>query len=62
MIHKGIEFSVTEIVAGVWQWRFQIGTRVYTGRTEAKLDLLAIRRVQLKINRELKRLGQGRND
>jgi len=58
MIHKGIEFSVTQIMAGVWKWRFQIGDRVFMGKTEAKLDLLAIRRVQLRIDRELKQVGR----
>ncbi|NEU99066.1 hypothetical protein [Bradyrhizobium uaiense] len=59
MIHKGVEFSVTQLAAGVWKWRFQIGDRVFTGKTEAKLDLLAIRRVQLRIDRELNILGRG---
>ncbi|WP_338827946.1 hypothetical protein [Bradyrhizobium sp. 27S5] len=60
MIHRGVEFSVTQLVAGVWRWRFQIGDRIFTGRTEAKLDLLAIRRVQLRIDRELNKVGRGR--
>ena len=55
MIHKGIEFSVTQVAVGVWKWRFQIGERVFTGKTEANLNLLAIRRVQLRIDRELKK-------
>ncbi len=66
MIHKGVEFSVTQLMAGVWKWRFQIGDRVFTGKTEAKLDLLAIRRVQLRIDRELNNLERrhprGRHD
>ncbi|UGY15861.1 hypothetical protein [Bradyrhizobium septentrionale] len=60
MIHRGVEFSVTQLVAGVWRWRFQIGDRIFTGKTEAKLDLLAIRRVQLRIDRELNKVGRGR--
>ncbi|WGS23101.1 MULTISPECIES: hypothetical protein [unclassified Bradyrhizobium] len=60
MIHKGVEFSVTEVAAGVWTWRFQIGDQVFTGRTETNLNLLAIRRVQLRIDRELKKIGQDR--
>ncbi|WGR91426.1 hypothetical protein MTX26_13010 [Bradyrhizobium sp. ISRA443] len=60
MIHKGVEFSVTEVAAGVWTWRFQIGDKVFTGRTETNLNLLAIRRVQLRIDRELKKIGQDR--
>ncbi|QIG93200.1 MULTISPECIES: hypothetical protein [unclassified Bradyrhizobium] len=60
MIHRGVEFSVTQLVAGVWGWRFQIGDRIFTGKTEAKLDLLAIRRVQLRIDRELNKVGRGR--
>ncbi|MFB9262995.1 hypothetical protein ACFFWD_07380 [Bradyrhizobium erythrophlei] len=65
MIHKGVEFSITQAAPGIWKWRFQIGDRIVTGKTEAKLNLLAIRRVQLRIDRELKKLQQdearGRN-
>ncbi|WP_407151634.1 hypothetical protein [Bradyrhizobium sp. ORS 86] len=57
MIHRGIEFSVTEVAAGVWTWRFQLGDRIFTGRTGTNLDLLAIRRVQLRIDRELKKIA-----
>ena len=55
MIHKGVEFTVTQAAPGVWRWQFRIGGKVKTGRTEAKLHLLAIRRVQLRIDRELKK-------
>ena len=53
MTHKGVEFTVTAVAPGVWKWQFLIGDRVIAGKTEAKLNLLAIRRVQLRINREL---------
>ena len=55
MIHKGVEFSVTQAATGVWKWRFQIDDRAFAGKTEARLNLLAIRRVQLRIDRELKK-------
>jgi hypothetical protein len=56
MMHKGIEYTVAvTAVPSVWQWQFQIGGAVKTGKTETKIDLLAIRRVQLRIDRELKK-------
>jgi hypothetical protein len=55
MIHKGVEYSVTAVAPGIWKWQFRIGDRVVAGKTEAKLNLLAIRRVQLRIDRELKK-------
>ena len=55
MIYKGVEFTVTADAPGIWKWQFHIGGRVVTGKTEAKLNLLAIRRVQLRIDRELKK-------
>jgi hypothetical protein len=58
MIYKGIEFSVTPAAPDIWKWQFRIGDTVKTGRTEARLSLLAIRRVQLRIDRELKRAAQ----
>ena len=45
MVHKGIEFTVVASgVPGVWRWRFWIGGKPKTGRTETKLELMAIRR------------------
>lgn len=61
MIHKGIEFTVeaTE-TPGIWRWEYTINGETRTGRTEARLELLAIRRVQLRIDRELKRTPRRR--
>jgi hypothetical protein len=54
--HKGVEYTLTRSeTPGVWKWQFRIGDLVRSGRTEARLLLLAMRRVQLKIDRELKR-------
>ena len=50
---------MTQAAPGVWRWQFRIGDKVKTGKTEAKLHLLAIRRVQLRIDRELKKAEQG---
>ena len=58
MIHKGVEFTMTQAAPGIWKWQFQIGDKLKTGRTEAKLQLLAIRRVQLRIDRELKKTDE----
>jgi hypothetical protein len=55
MIYKGVEYALTPVAPGVWKWQFQIGDRVSSGKTEAKLNLLAIRRIQLRIDRELKK-------
>ena len=55
MIHKGVEYTVTAVAPGIWKWQFRIGERVVSGKTEARLQLLAIRRVQLRIDRELKK-------
>ena len=57
MRHREIEFSV-EPASGrddVWVWRFSIGGEVRTGKTVTKLKLLAIRRVQFIIDRELRK-------
>ena len=57
MRHREIDFSV-EPASGrddVWVWRFSIGDEVRTGKTVTKLELLAIRRVQFIIDRELRK-------
>ena len=42
MYHRGITFSVTPTSeTGVWRWEFRIGDVIRTGRTEARLNMLA---------------------
>ena len=57
MRHREIEFSVEPASErdDVWVWRFSIGDEVRTGKTVTKLELLAIRRVQFIIDRELRK-------
>jgi hypothetical protein len=55
MIYKGVEYTVTAVGPGIWKWQFRVGDKVVAGKTEARLNLLAIRRVQLRIDRELKK-------
>jgi len=55
MNHKGVEYTLTRSeTPGFWQWQFRIGDIVRSGKTEAELALLAMRRVELRIDRELK--------
>lgn len=58
MIYKGIEYTLTPAAPGVWKWQFRIGDKVVSGKTEAKLNLLAMRRIQLRIDRELKKVAR----
>ena len=59
MDHKGVEYTLNRSeTPGVWKWEFRIGDLVRSGRTEARLLLLAMRRVQLKIDHELKQSGR----
>ena len=61
MNHKGVEYTLTKSeTPGFWKWQFRIGDLVKSGKTEARLVLLAMRRVQLKIDRELKRAGRAK--
>ena len=55
MIYKGVEYTVTPIAPGLWKWQFQIADKVISAKTEARLNLLAARRAQLRIDRELKK-------
>jgi hypothetical protein len=55
MIHKGIRYTVAATdEPDVWQWQFQIGDVVKTGKTKTRLGAMAARRVQLKIDIELR--------
>ena len=57
MDYKGIEFRLKMIEPGIWKYRFQIGRVVKTGRTKTTAELLPIRSVHTRIDRELKLHG-----
>lgn len=58
MNYRGVEYTLTmTTIPGVWKWQFTIGNEVKTGKTETKIDLLAVRRVHSRIDRELKKKG-----
>jgi hypothetical protein len=55
--HKGVEYTVERTTTpAVWKWKFRIGDKVVTGKTETAINFLAIRRVQQRIDREQKKL------
>lgn len=58
MKHKGVNFTVARDVEepDIWRYEFQLGTKWRTGTVQTRLELFAIRRVQMHIDRELKRL------
>ncbi len=45
----------------IWKWQFQIGDKIVKGKTEARLPILAARRVQFRVDRELREAHQGSN-
>jgi len=56
MVHKGVEYMVaTTATPGILKWQFRIGDQLKTGRTETRISYLAVRRVQLRIDRELRK-------
>jgi hypothetical protein len=59
MTYKGVEYTVVPTAPGIWKWQFQIGHQVKTGKTETQLELLAVRRAELRITRELRESRRG---
>ena len=59
MKHKGVEYTVARSTTpGVWKYEFRIGDQVRAGKTRTGINLLAIRRVQLQINRALNEVAR----
>ena len=55
MIYKGVEYTVVATAEpDIWEWRFELGDKVKTGRTQTRLAALAARRVQSKIDAALR--------
>jgi len=54
MKHKGVEYTVAPTTTpDVWKYEFRIGDEVRTGTTSTRISQLAVRRVQLQIDRAL---------
>jgi hypothetical protein len=59
VLHKGVEYTLVPTEEpDLWTCRFQIGDIVKTGKVHAKLKELAIRRVQMRIDRALRDAGK----
>jgi hypothetical protein len=52
---RGIDFDLRPVRTGIWNYRFQIGRAVKSGRIKAVDQSLAILRFQTKINPEIRR-------
>lgn len=55
MNRRGIEFSLVQLDADLWQWQFRIGATLTAGKTTTKLRGMATRKAQMQIDRELKK-------
>ncbi|PDT87825.1 hypothetical protein CO669_23435 [Bradyrhizobium sp. Y36] len=59
-IHRGVHYSLRRNAApGYWRYAYAISDRVRAGRVQGRLPLLAIRRVQMCIDRDMRALGRG---
>jgi hypothetical protein len=63
VIYKGLEYTVVPTAEpDIWEWRFQLGDKVKTGRTQTRLAALAARRVQAKIDAALRAASSAAGD
>ncbi|OAF12188.1 hypothetical protein AXW67_21275 [Bradyrhizobium neotropicale] len=54
-IHRGIHYSLKRNAApGYWRYAYVIGAKVRAGRVQGRLPLLAIRRVTMRIDRDMR--------
>ena len=61
MIHRGIQYTVVATAEpDIWEWRYEYGGQVKTGKTQTRLAALAARRVKSKIDAAL-RAATGRS-
>ncbi|CCD84423.1 Conserved hypothetical protein [Bradyrhizobium sp. ORS 285] len=55
MIHRGVQYTVVATAEpDIWEWRYEFGDQVKTGRTQTRLAALAARRVKSKIDAALR--------
>ncbi|MBR0796360.1 hypothetical protein JQ615_13280 [Bradyrhizobium jicamae] len=55
LIHRDIQYTLTNIEPDLWSWSFEINGKVRQGTTRVRLGLLAERRVRSIIDREIRR-------
>jgi hypothetical protein len=65
-MYKGVEYTIVATAEpDVWEWRYRIGDKVKTGKTQTRLEALAARRVKSKIDAALRaatRLTSGQSN
>jgi hypothetical protein len=55
VIYRGIQYSVVATAdADIWEWRYEMGAQVKSGKTQTRLAALAARRVRSKIDAALR--------
>ncbi|UFZ04283.1 hypothetical protein LQG66_34705 [Bradyrhizobium ontarionense] len=60
MIHRGVQYTVAATAEpDIWEWRYEFGDQVKTGRTQTRLAALAARRVKSKIDAALRAAQTG---
>jgi hypothetical protein len=59
VIHRGIQYTVIATAEpDIWEWRYELGGSIKTGRTQTRLAALAARRVRCKIDAALRTQSQ----
>jgi hypothetical protein len=59
MQYKGIEFAVEKTRhRNLWRWVFWIGDEARSGRVRTHFEVLAVRRIEALIDRELRKRGE----
>ena len=54
-IHRGVHYSLKRNAApGYWRYTYALGDKVHSGRVQGRLPLLAIRRVKMRIDRDMR--------
>jgi hypothetical protein len=54
-MHRGVHFSLERNTApGYWRYAYTIHDKVRSGRVQGRLPLLAIRRVHMRIDRDMR--------
>jgi hypothetical protein len=55
VIHRGVQYTVVATAEpDMWEWRYEFGDQIKSGRTQTRLAALAARRVKSKIDAALR--------
>jgi hypothetical protein len=51
---RGVDYTVVQLEGDLWRWQFRIGDTLTTGKTNTRLNGMAVRKAEQRIDNALR--------